>query len=48
MQQVRNWFTTMNRGWTKLAMVSLGATQLMGQSFGSLEMKNINVTAETI
>ena len=48
MQQDRNWFTTMNRGWTKLATVSLGATQFMGQSLGSLEIKNINVTAETI
>ena len=48
MQQDRNWFTTMNRGWTKLATVSLGATQLMGQSLGSLEMKSMNVTATTI
>ena len=47
MQQVRNWFTTMNRGWPKFTTVCLGTTRLLGQSLGSLEVKNSNVTAST-
>ena len=52
MQQVRNWFTTMNRGWPIFATVChglprFGTTQLLGQSLGSLEVKNSNVTAST-
>ena len=47
MQQVRKWFTTMNRGWSKLTTVSFGTTQWLGQSLGSLEVKNSNETAAT-